>query len=96
MFSYFRDRHVGLSDLEGVIWPPMFICPPICLDDPNMFGHPHMFGHEGLGGVRGFSGSGISAYKQVKFLGKILHHCCGNCFRDPSRSVQGGTLDNGL
>ena len=24
--------------------------------------------------------SGISTYKQVKFLGKIMQHCCGKFF----------------
>ena len=29
---------------------------------------------------RGFSLCDISTYKQVKFLGRILQHCCGNSF----------------
>ena len=33
-----------------------------------------------LGGVVGFSMCGIPTYKQVKFLGKILQHCCGKFF----------------
>ena len=31
-------------------------------------------------GVRGVSVCGISTYKQVKFLDKILQHSCGNSF----------------
>ena len=27
-----------------------------------------------------FSVCDISTYKQIKFLGKILQHCCGNSF----------------
>ena len=58
----------------------------------------------GLGGVGEFSVCGISTYKQVKFLGKILQHCCGNSFsflkwsgrgQGSKWSVQEGTLDNG-
>ena len=33
-----------------------------------------------LGGDWGFSVCGISTYKQVKFLGRILQHFCGNSF----------------
>ena len=32
----------------------------------------------GLGGVGGFQS--VESYKQAKFLGKILQHCCGNSF----------------
>ena len=40
-----------------------------------------------------FSVCGISTYKQVKFLGKILQHCNGNSFsflKLSERGVQGG------
>ena len=45
MFSYFRARYWGLSDLEGLHMSSNVHMPHVCLDAPCMFGCPHTFGH---------------------------------------------------
>ena len=75
--------------------PQIFRCPHM-FRHPHVFRYlPHVCIYPmlpctgsggGLGSGRGsrrgwgFSMCGIFTYKQVKFLGKILQHCCGNSF----------------
>ena len=45
MFSYFRGRHEGLSDLGDVHMPPYVHMPHVCLDTLIYLDTPYMFGY---------------------------------------------------
>ena len=72
-------------------WPPYVWMPhaSVCPHAP-LYRFKRGFG-SGKGSRRGwvFSVCGISIYKQVKFLGKILQHCCGTSFLSSSGLGEG-------
>ena len=81
------QQYIACQQANGEFYrinPPFqpLMIPPLCIKALNA--KSVCLSEEGLEevgeGVGGFSVCGISTYKPVKFLGKILQHCCGNSF----------------